>query len=336
MEICESIPTPSRAQDQRTRIAEMLAKVPIFARLSLEQVREVAGCCQIRSYGPRETIFVQDSPGTDLHVVLSGKVLLIRRLSEGPARLITTKEQGTAFGEMPFITGEQRSLTAISGPTGSLQVILRRDDFEQIMRGWPDIGFTVLRDVLASFSERMEWLPPLFRNYLMWGYRPPREALDEGGGSTRVAKAPFLSLAGGAGGLLGAVLLVHAIALVKPELAATTESLATTAIAALVIAGALAGGLAGSVYEWVEERLRRSRPHARSCANCKFVVWHEASRTHDCMYRVEKMLQVIFKPGEKHDTFTDCPSFDTSLPDDRAAHVIHAVDPSIPPTLVEA
>lgn len=323
MEICQSIPMSSAAQDQRTRIAETLGKVPIFARLSLEQLYEVAGRCQIRSYGPRETIFVQDSPGTDLHVVLSGKVLLIRRLPEGPARLITTKEQGTAFGEMPFITGEQRTLTAISGPTGSLQVILKRTDFEEIMRGWPDIGFTVFRDVLASFGERMEWLPPLFRNYLVWGYRPPRDAVDEGGG-TRFAKVPFLSLAGGAGGLLGAVFLVWAISMVKPEMAKLMDSLATTAATALVVAGALAGGLAGSVYEALEDRYRRGQKHARSCANCKFVVWHEASRKHDCMYSVEKMLQVIFKPGNSHDTFTDCPSFDSSLPEDRAAHQVRA------------
>jgi hypothetical protein len=331
MEVCETLPIMmSRAQDQRGRVAETLSKVPIFARLTTEQLHALADRCQIRSYGPRETIFVQESPGTDLHVVLSGKVMLIRRLPEGPARLITTKEQGTAFGEMPFITGEQRSLTAISGPNGSLQIVLKRGDFDEVIRFVPEIGFTVFREVLVGFGDRMSWLPPLFRNYLVWGYRPPKESINEDESAGRLSKVPFLSLAGGAGGLLAAWTLTYLIGVLKPELGNVIKSVATTAAAALVVAGALSGGLAGSLYEWAEDSWRRSRKHARSCANCKFVVWHEGSKKHDCLYQVEKMLQVIFKPGASYDTYTDCPSFDSSLPEDRAAKQIHHDSHAVP------
>ena len=330
MELCEELPVTEVAQDQRARIADLLKRVPMFERLSPTQRLELAGKCRVRPYRPRQTVFMQDAPGNDLHVVLDGSVYLVRRLPHGAAQHITTKEAGSAFGEMPFITGEARSLTAISGPGGSMQAVLRRADFEEIMRGWPEIGFTVFRGLLASFGERTEWLPPLFRNYVQWGHRPPLEAVQEGVSDVRIAKGRVLALTGAIGGYLGALFLVRAVALVRPELTAVAMNLANTLSIALVLAGALSGSVVGAGYEWLEDHWQRRQRHARSCANCKFVVWAEASKTPDCIYRRENMVQVTSKPGLRYDTFTDCPSFDSSLPADRDQHRVRAdrwIDP---------
>lgn len=322
MEMCEEL-IDFESADVPARIAETFSKVPLFARLTAEQLAAVAARARLKTYAPRETIFQQESSGTALFVVMTGKVLLIRRLPEGPARLIGTKEGGASFGEMPFITGEQRTLTALAGAHGAETAVLMRDDFDLVIRRDPQIGFTVLRDALSGFGERMAWLPPIFRNWITWGYRPPRESLAEGPGpQSRLAKVPFLSLGGAMFGLFASVSLSMTLPVVKPDLWRLVEPIGRHVALSLVLTGALAGGVAGAIWEYAEDAWRRRQKHPRSCANCRFVVWNESSRTPDCIYRVDGMLHVSFQPGREHDTFTDCPSFDSSLPDERAARTV--------------
>lgn len=325
MEMCEELPGEFEMVDVPARIAEMFSKVPMFARLTSEQVAAVASRARLRSFAPRETVFQQEAAGTDLFVVMSGKVLLIRRLPEGPARLIGTKEEGCPFSEMSFITGERRTLTAIAGAQGVETAVLSRANFDAVIGQDPQIGFTVLRDAISGLGERMTWLPPVFRNWLTWGYRPPRESLTEGAGNqSQLAKVPILSLWGATFGLLASIWFAWTLPALKPDLWRMIAPIARNVSLSIVLTGAVAGALVGAIWEWAEDRWRYAQKHSRSCTNCRFVVWHEASQKPDCVYSVERMLQVSFKPGKAHDTYTDCPSFDSSLPDDRSARTMVA------------
>jgi hypothetical protein len=116
---------------------------------------------------------------------------------------------------------------------------------------------------------------------------------------------------------LGGLAFGQILPVLKPELAAAVQSVTIAASVGLGVACGVAGGLSGSYLDKVEDEQKFARQHPRSCINCKFVLWDEATGQHDCFYRVEKMFQIMFKPGRKFDTYTDCPSYDAALPDEK-------------------
>ncbi|MBI4861998.1 MAG: cyclic nucleotide-binding domain-containing protein [Candidatus Riflebacteria bacterium] len=310
MEVIQGFKESLQDPEKREQILLYMGQVSIFTGMTQQQLLTLARHCEARSYGPQEKIFVQDEPGHDLHIVLEGKVYLIRRLPSGEAKLITTKEQGTSFGEVGFVTKAGRNLSAVAGHSGTLQLVLTRDEFDRIIAQEPQIGFSLFKDLLDTVTRRMEWLPPFFRNYLLWGYKPPESTEEEKQAEVTVAKTPLLAGAGGAAGLLGGVLFGVIVPHFQPALAGQTQPVMISSAVALAIAGAVVGGGIGGYLEKVEDEVKFGRKHHRSCINCKFVVWNEANGTSDCFYRVEKLFQVTFRPGRSFDSYTDCPSFD--------------------------
>jgi len=303
---------PSR----REQILLYLGQVPIFSTIAPEKLFALVQKCEARVYKPKEVVFVQDSPGNDLHLVIEGAVLLIRKVSSGEGKLIATSEEGSSFGEVGFITGAPRNLSAVAGPEGSTQLVLARTEFDELIAQSPDIGFTVFKNILDTINHRMEWLPPFFRNYILWGYRPPQtENQTEGSMDPGYAKASLMGLAGGAAGVVGGLAFAFFLKMTRPELAQAAQSVMMLAAIILGIAGAVAGGATGSYYDKIEEDLRFGKVHPRSCINCKFVVWDENSGKSSCFYQVEQIFQVTFRPGRSFDTFSDCPSFDPASPE---------------------
>lgn len=157
----------------RADIVAHLARVPIFSGLSESQREYLFDQMQARIYAPGERIFLQGSTGDELHVVLEGSVALKARARNGHETLVSRLSRGHSFGEIGFLTGQPRTLSAVNGPEPGLQLVLSRFDFDRVTTLSPDIGLGVFERVLEMITERMTTLPAPERNRLMWGYEPP-------------------------------------------------------------------------------------------------------------------------------------------------------------------
>lgn len=157
----------------RADISAHLAKVPIFAGLSDSQREYLLDQMQARIYAPGERVFVQGSKGNEVHVVLEGTVSLLALRKDGREALVSRLSRGQSFGEIGFLIGQPRSLSAVNGPEPGLHLVLSRFDFDRMTALLPDIGLGVFERVLELITERMTALPAPERNRLMWGYDPP-------------------------------------------------------------------------------------------------------------------------------------------------------------------
>jgi len=177
-------------------VAVAMAQVPLLSGLNAVQHERLARRGRLDYHEPRTKIFVQNTRGDDIIVVLDGEVTLIRQEPDRTTRVISTKAPGSSFGEIGFVTGSPRTLTAIAGRRGALVLKISRAEFENGTRDDPSIGLAVFRELLETIQQRMHGLPPFFRNYLLWGYRTP--ALETGASESfkPLSKVLLMAVAG--------------------------------------------------------------------------------------------------------------------------------------------
>ncbi len=129
---------------------EVLAKMPIFARLSERELLRVMQAVEARSYNDGETVIQEGGRGDELFIVLDGQV----RVSRGGATL-THLGPGEHVGEMALIRSQPRSATVTA--EGPAEVIaIRRADFFEILRKEHEIAVKMLWQFLGVLADRLD------------------------------------------------------------------------------------------------------------------------------------------------------------------------------------
>lgn len=137
---------------------EVLAKVPIFARLSERELFRVMQVAETQEYKAGEVLIKEGDKGDELFVVLSGTVGVTRGGS-----VLRHLTPGENFGEMALIRAMPRSATVTAeGPTEVLAI--RRQDFYEILRREHEIGVKMLWQFLGVLAERLDTTSSDLRN----------------------------------------------------------------------------------------------------------------------------------------------------------------------------
>ena len=127
-----------------------LARVPLFERLSGDQLAQLEKLASRRKCASNTAVFFQDDPSDSLYVVLSGSAKVFRTSEDGRDRIMTTLRPGDAFGELAMIEGQPRSATVQTLEETELLSLSRRD-FERFASEHPDFLFKLLQ----SMCERV-------------------------------------------------------------------------------------------------------------------------------------------------------------------------------------
>jgi CRP-like cAMP-binding protein len=93
------------AQDALT----VLKKVPLFAQLSAEEIRDIVAKTRVVHVPPGDEIFADAAPGDAMYVVIVGEVEIIKPIPTGGTRTLATLESRAVFGEMSLLTDGVRS-----------------------------------------------------------------------------------------------------------------------------------------------------------------------------------------------------------------------------------
>jgi serine/threonine protein phosphatase PrpC len=144
----------SSANDERARRLalkrELLAKMPLFARLSDRELLRVMQSVEVRSYDAGQTVIREGDKGDELFIVLSGKV----NVSRG-GETLTRLGAGEHFGEMALIRAVPRSAT-VHADGGAELIVIRRPDFFDILRNEHEIAVKMLWQFLGVLADRLD------------------------------------------------------------------------------------------------------------------------------------------------------------------------------------
>ena len=126
--------------------AAVLQKVPLFSQLAPVELQRVVEVVRERAYPKNSVILFEDDPGDALYVVAEGQVKVVLIGEDGREVILSVLGPGEFFGEMALIDDEPRSAHVIAMEDSSL-LVLRREEFQGILRQSPGIAVALLREL---------------------------------------------------------------------------------------------------------------------------------------------------------------------------------------------
>jgi CRP/FNR family cyclic AMP-dependent transcriptional regulator len=124
----------------------VLQKVPLFSQLAPAELQRVVDVARERAYPKNSVILFEDDPGDALYVVAQGQVKVVLIGEDGREVILSVLGPGEFFGEMALIDDEPRSAHVIAMEDSGL-LVLRREDFQGILRQSPGIALALLREL---------------------------------------------------------------------------------------------------------------------------------------------------------------------------------------------
>jgi CRP/FNR family cyclic AMP-dependent transcriptional regulator len=130
-----------------------LRRVPLFADLPPQDLMPIAAIASEHSFGDADTIAEQDEPGDEMHIIVSGYVMVILRESGGHQNVLAVRSAGDVIGEMAVITSAPRMASlAARGPVRLLSI--GRRQFEAMLRERPETSLALMRVLCQRLADR--------------------------------------------------------------------------------------------------------------------------------------------------------------------------------------
>lgn len=121
-------------QSKRAQCADMLRKVPIFQRLSENDLQTVVDAMKMESFAQGQTIITQGEIGEHFYVVFEGDVVA-HKVVPGQRQPVTMNiSTGDYFGELALLNNERRAASVVAA-TAVRVLTLDRASFTRLMVG---------------------------------------------------------------------------------------------------------------------------------------------------------------------------------------------------------
>ncbi len=135
-------------------VEEMLSKIPVFEKLELKELRQVAAIVHRRQYTKGEYVFYQGDPGLGMYVVEKGIVGVVVAGENGAQKEITELDDGDFFGEIALLDESPRSASVVVKEDSQLIGFFRPDLFE-IIEKTPKTGLKIVVKLAEMIGERL-------------------------------------------------------------------------------------------------------------------------------------------------------------------------------------
>jgi HEAT repeat protein len=130
-----------------------LRRVPLFTDLPPQDLVPIASIASEQSFADADTIAEQGEPGDEMHIIVSGYVLVILREQGGHQQVLAVRAAGDVIGEMAVITGGVRMASLAAKGTVRLLSIGRRP-FEAMLRERPETALALMRVLCQRLADR--------------------------------------------------------------------------------------------------------------------------------------------------------------------------------------
>jgi CRP/FNR family cyclic AMP-dependent transcriptional regulator len=126
--------TPATQRQPGDERITPFVRVPLFAHLDAESLRELAAVTRRRAYRPGEIIYHRDDPGQVLFIIREGKVRIYISSPEGQEVTLAVLGPGDYHGELALLDGHPRSASAITLEAVEVYALQRSDFINAVMR----------------------------------------------------------------------------------------------------------------------------------------------------------------------------------------------------------
>ena len=136
---------------------EFLRDIPIFAGLKADALQELANHITEASFPPGALVFREGEPGSELFVICTGRVEVIKHLGEPRETLLAKLQAKDFFGEMAVIERVVRS-ASVRAAKRTLLLSIRATQLHQLFMNRPDQYAIVILNISRDLSRRLRAL----------------------------------------------------------------------------------------------------------------------------------------------------------------------------------
>jgi len=131
-------------------LENLISEIPVFNALDSEDTHILAQYLFPKELPKGGLVCKEGQHGNFLSFVTSGELEIIKTLDNKEA-VISVISKGDSLGEMALIDGLTRSATVRACNTSSI-LILRRDDFNDLLEKHPGVGIKILKGIARLLS----------------------------------------------------------------------------------------------------------------------------------------------------------------------------------------
>jgi hypothetical protein len=130
-----------------------LRRVPLFSDLPPQDLVPIATIASEHVFADADTIAEQGEPGDEMHIIVTGYVMVILREPSGNQQVLAVRAAGDVIGEMAVITGGTRMASLAARGAVRLLSIGRRP-FEAMLRERPETSLALMRVLCQRLADR--------------------------------------------------------------------------------------------------------------------------------------------------------------------------------------
>lgn len=143
-----------RSKLKPASVEEMLSKIPVFEKLEVRELRQIADIVHRRKYTKGEYVFYQGDPGLGMYVVEKGTVGIVVEGADGMKKEIIEMHDGDFFGEIALLDESPRSASVVVKQDSHLIGFFRPDLFDVIQKT-PKTGLKIVMKLAEMIGERL-------------------------------------------------------------------------------------------------------------------------------------------------------------------------------------
>lgn len=139
-------------------VVEKLKQIPLFADISdnAEDMDRLQAISRPRSVSGGEVVIKEGERGSEMYIMLSGRVEIRRRTRAGDDYTVVKlrAEDNVFFGEMALIDDDVRSATIVTTVDSEFLVLTKRD-FLELGDEHPHIALPITREIAKILASRL-------------------------------------------------------------------------------------------------------------------------------------------------------------------------------------
>jgi CRP-like cAMP-binding protein len=143
------MPETVRTLDELDRML-FLRRVPLFERLSPEDLHRIAATATERFFATDEPLVVEGDVGDELMVIVEGAVRVLRA-EAGEQRLVRRYGAGDHIGELAALRDAPRAATVVADDPGVRGIVISGQGLRAILRERPEAAMAML----ATLADRL-------------------------------------------------------------------------------------------------------------------------------------------------------------------------------------
>jgi CRP-like cAMP-binding protein len=137
--------------------ARSLSGIKLLLEAPPEIISDLESRCKWVEFAPNQVIVDRDDEGTDVFLIVRGKVKIMDFQADGQEVSLAELGAGDSFGELSAIDAKKRSARVLA-MDHTLVAVVDRNDFRQLILKCPGIGLALLKrfaGVIRTLDKRI-------------------------------------------------------------------------------------------------------------------------------------------------------------------------------------